>query len=130
MPRRCPNGDSAQYPVLLAGELALRPGRPSIFRGYPSEPGRYARCFADGRCLTGGLARRDGDGSFWFVVAVHERLHVDIPEVDYPRPQTLDDSVGHVAARVPAWARGEVSAVREEPGAPPGRASAKRATAP
>jgi acetyl-CoA synthetase len=49
------------------GELALRPGWPSMFRSYLGEPARYARCFADGWYLTGDLARRDADGYFWFV---------------------------------------------------------------
>jgi acetyl-CoA synthetase len=49
------------------GELALRPGWPSMFRGYLDDPGRYARCFAGGYYLTGDLARRDEDGYFWFV---------------------------------------------------------------
>ena len=49
------------------GELALRPGWPSMFRGYWGEPARYDKCFAGGWYLTGDLARRDGDGYFWFV---------------------------------------------------------------
>ena len=49
------------------GELALRPGWPSIFRGYLGEEERYRKCFADGWYLTGDLARRDVDGFFWFV---------------------------------------------------------------
>jgi acetyl-CoA synthetase len=49
------------------GELALRPGWPSMFRGYLHEPERYAKCFAGGYYLTGDLARRDGDGYYWFV---------------------------------------------------------------
>jgi acetyl-CoA synthetase len=49
------------------GELALRPGWPSMFRAYLEEPERYGRCFADGLYLTGDLARRDADGVFWFV---------------------------------------------------------------
>lgn len=49
------------------GELALRPGWPSMFRGYWNEPERYQKCFADDWYLTGDLARRDGDGYFWFV---------------------------------------------------------------
>jgi acetyl-CoA synthetase len=49
------------------GELALRPGWPSMFRAYWEEPARYARCFAGGFYLTGDLARRDRDGYFWFV---------------------------------------------------------------
>jgi acetyl-CoA synthetase len=49
------------------GELALRPGWPSMFRGYLGEPERYAKCFAGGWYLTGDLAARDADGYFWFV---------------------------------------------------------------
>ncbi|MFF7443014.1 acetate--CoA ligase [Streptomyces sp. NPDC008122] len=49
------------------GELALRAGWPSMFRGYLHEPQRYEACFADGWYLTGDLARRDADGWFWFV---------------------------------------------------------------
>lgn len=49
------------------GELALRPGWPSMFRGYWNEPERYRRCFAGGWYLTGDLAKRDGDGYFWFI---------------------------------------------------------------
>jgi acetyl-CoA synthetase len=49
------------------GELALRPGWPSMFRGYWEEPERYQKCFAGGFYLTGDLAKRDRDGYFWFV---------------------------------------------------------------
>jgi acetyl-CoA synthetase len=49
------------------GELALRAGWPSMFRGYLNDEARYARCFADGWYLTGDLASRDPDGFFWFV---------------------------------------------------------------
>ena len=49
------------------GELALRPGWPSMFRGYWEEPARYRKCFVDGWYLTGDLAKRDADGYFWFV---------------------------------------------------------------
>jgi acetyl-CoA synthetase len=49
------------------GELVLRPGWPSMFRGYLGEEERYRRCFAGGWYLTGDLARRDADGYFWFV---------------------------------------------------------------
>lgn len=51
----------------VQGELALRPGWPSMFRGYWNEPARYAKCFAGGYYLTGDLAKRDADGYFWFV---------------------------------------------------------------
>ena len=49
------------------GELALKVGWPSMFRGYLKEEERYRKCFADGWYLTGDLAKRDGDGYFWFV---------------------------------------------------------------
>lgn len=49
------------------GEIALRPGWPSMFRGYWEESGRYRDCFADGWYLSGDLARRDADGYYWFV---------------------------------------------------------------
>jgi len=49
------------------GELALRPGWPSMFRGYLGEEERYRKCFAGGWYLSGDLARRDADGYFWFV---------------------------------------------------------------
>ena len=51
----------------VQGEIALRPGWPSMFRAYWNDPARYARCFADGWYLTGDLARCDADGYFWFV---------------------------------------------------------------
>ncbi|SPD72547.1 Acetyl-coenzyme A synthetase [uncultured Desulfobacterium sp.] len=51
----------------VEGELALRPGWPSMFRGYLHDEERYRSCFTDGWYLTGDLARRDNDGYFWFV---------------------------------------------------------------
>ncbi len=51
----------------VEGELALKPGWPSMFRGYLNDEERYRKCFAGGWYLTGDLAKRDGDGYFWFV---------------------------------------------------------------
>jgi acetyl-CoA synthetase len=51
----------------VQGELALRIGWPSMFRGYWNEDDRYRKCFVDGFYLTGDLARKDRDGYFWFV---------------------------------------------------------------
>jgi acetyl-CoA synthetase len=51
----------------LQGELAIRPGWPSMFRGYWGEPERYAACFVGGWYLTGDLVKRDADGYYWFV---------------------------------------------------------------
>src|SRR5690606_18389931 len=49
------------------GELALRVGWPSMFRGYLDQEARYRACFAGEWYLTGDLARRDADGYYWFV---------------------------------------------------------------
>jgi len=54
-------------PPNVQGELALRPGWPSMFRDYLGEPARYRKCFMGGWYLSGDLARRDADGYFWFV---------------------------------------------------------------
>jgi acyl carrier protein len=35
-----------------------------------------------------------------FVLAVHDRLGVEIPETDYPRLSTLDGAVGYLTARL------------------------------
>lgn len=51
----------------IPGQLALRPGWPSMFRGYLNEPERYQTCFVDGWYLSGDLAQRDADGYFWFL---------------------------------------------------------------
>jgi acetyl-CoA synthetase len=49
------------------GELALKPGWPSMFRGYLHDSVRYQKCFAGGWYLTGDLAKRDADGYYWFI---------------------------------------------------------------
>ena len=49
------------------GELALKPGWPSMFRAYLHEEERYSKCFAGGWYLTGDLAKKDADGYFWFI---------------------------------------------------------------
>ena len=49
------------------GELALRRGWPSMFRGYLDDEARYRTCFAGDWYLTGDLATEDEDGYFWFV---------------------------------------------------------------
>jgi acetyl-CoA synthetase len=52
------------------GELALKAGWPSMFRGYLNNEERYRKCFAGPHgewYLTGDLAKRDADGYYWFV---------------------------------------------------------------
>ena len=66
--RRMKNGsiEIIEEPNAL-GELALRIGWPSMFRGYLGEEERYKKCFAGDWYVTGDLARQDADGYFWFV---------------------------------------------------------------
>jgi acetyl-CoA synthetase len=52
---------------MAMGELALRPGWPSMMRAYLNEEARYQKCFVGGWYLTGDLAMRDSEGYFWFV---------------------------------------------------------------
>lgn len=49
------------------GDLALRIGWPSMFRGYLNDEARYNKCFVDEWYISGDLAMRDADGYFWFV---------------------------------------------------------------
>ncbi len=51
----------------IQGELALKPGWPSMFRGYLHDEERYRKCFVGAWYITGDLAKRDADGYFWFV---------------------------------------------------------------
>ncbi len=44
-----------------------------------------------------------------FVVAVHETLHVEIPETDYPKVATLNGCVEYLSALLRAASRTEVS---------------------
>ena len=52
---------------MKVGELALRPGWPSMMRAYLNEEERYRKCFRGGWYLTGDLAARDEEGYYWFV---------------------------------------------------------------
>lgn len=52
---------------MTIGQLALKPGWPSMMRAYLHEEERYRKCFVDGWYLSGDLAMRDEDGYFWFV---------------------------------------------------------------
>jgi acetyl-CoA synthetase len=54
-------------PPGVKGDLALRPGWPSMFRSYLHDDDRYRKCFVGGWYITGDLAIQDEDGYFWFV---------------------------------------------------------------
>jgi acetyl-CoA synthetase len=49
------------------GEIAIRRGWPSMFRGYLGDDEKYQRCFVGEWYLSGDLASRDDDGYYWFV---------------------------------------------------------------
>jgi acetyl-CoA synthetase len=51
----------------VSGDLAIRSGWPSMFRGYLHEEERYRKCFRGDWYLTGDLAMKDEDGYFHFV---------------------------------------------------------------
>ena len=65
--RRRPEGGVDLLEPGAEGELALRVGWPSLFRGYLDDEERYRQCFAAGWYLTGDLATRDADGYYWFL---------------------------------------------------------------
>lgn len=46
----------------------------------------------------------DLDSLDWlgFLVGLHDRLHVEIPEADYPGLVSLDDVVAYLRARIPS----------------------------
>jgi acetyl-CoA synthetase len=52
---------------MTSGQLALKRGWPSMFRGYLHEEERYRKNFVGEWYLTGDLAMRDADGYYWFV---------------------------------------------------------------
>jgi acetyl-CoA synthetase len=49
------------------GDLALRPGWPSMFRTYWNNEAMYRSKFRNGWYITGDRGRMDEDGYFWFV---------------------------------------------------------------
>ena len=62
-----PDGTLAFVPDGEQGQLALKTGWPSMFRGYLGEDERYRKCFVGDWYLSGDLARRDADGYYWFI---------------------------------------------------------------
>jgi acetyl-CoA synthetase len=66
--RHLPDGEVEPVDAAdTVGELALKPGWPSMFRAYLGQDERYRKCFRSGWYLSGDLARRDADGYYWFV---------------------------------------------------------------
>ena len=69
------NPDTGEVRVIeepdIEGELALRVGWPSMFRGYLDQDERYRKCFTPAAggdlYLSGDLVKRDSDGYLWFV---------------------------------------------------------------
>ncbi|MDP2673784.1 MAG: acetate--CoA ligase [Dehalococcoidia bacterium] len=59
--------DGNEAPTGEEGNLAVRPGWPSMFRTYWNNRELYESRFRNGWYITGDRARRDADGYFWFV---------------------------------------------------------------
>ncbi|MDP6100557.1 MAG: acetate--CoA ligase [Dehalococcoidia bacterium] len=56
-----------EMPHDAEGDLAVRPGWPSMFRAYWNNEALYRSRFNNGWYITGDRARKDKDGYFWFV---------------------------------------------------------------
>jgi acetyl-CoA synthetase len=56
-----------EQPVGQEGDLALRPGWPSMFRTYWHNEEMYNSKFRNGWYITGDRARKDFDGYYWFI---------------------------------------------------------------
>jgi len=59
--------DGNELPPGQEGDLAVRPGWPSMFRTYWQDDERYDSRFRNGWYLSGDRAHRDEDGYFWFI---------------------------------------------------------------
>ncbi len=59
-------GNELEEPM-AEGQLAVKPGWPSMFRVYWNDQERYDSRFQQGWYLTGDKAKKDADGYFWFV---------------------------------------------------------------
>ena len=65
--RREDGGVDIEQGTGVEGELALKPGWPSMFRTYLHDEALYKKSFVGGWYITGDLAERDEDGYFWFI---------------------------------------------------------------
>jgi acetyl-CoA synthetase len=59
--------DFKELPSGREGNLALKPGWPSMFRTYWNKEDLYQSRFNNGWYITGDKAKRDEDGYYWFV---------------------------------------------------------------
>jgi acetyl-CoA synthetase len=59
-------GNEVEEPM-AEGQLAVKPGWPSMFRTYWNDQERYDSRFKNGWYLTGDKAKKDADGFFWFI---------------------------------------------------------------
>jgi acetyl-CoA synthetase len=62
-------------PAGKEGQLAVRPGWPSMFRTYWNATEQYNSRFRKGWYITGDRARRDEDGYFWFVGRIDDVIN-------------------------------------------------------
>ena len=50
-----------------------------------------------------------------FVLALHDRLGIEIPEIDYPRLSTLDGAVAYLASKIGTTRTAESAAASPRP---------------
>ena len=61
------DNDGNELPANTSGNLAARPGWPSMFQTYWQQQERYDSRFVNGWYFSGDEAERDPDGYFWFI---------------------------------------------------------------
>ncbi len=61
------DSEGNEVPVGQEGDLAVRPGWPSMFRTYWRNEEMYRSRFRNGWYITGDRARKDEEGYFWFI---------------------------------------------------------------
>nr|WP_310726726.1 AMP-binding protein [Streptomyces sp. N2A] len=94
----------------VEGQLALRSGWPSMFRGHLNDRQRYQAAFADDWYLTGDLARRDEDG--WYARRDRGRRSRGAGSLTAPGPRRPAPPGRHGLG---------CTALRNEPNAPNGQ---------
>ena len=61
------DNDGNELPANTSGNLAARPGWPSMFQTYWQQQERYDSRFVNGWYFSGDEAEQDSDGYFWFI---------------------------------------------------------------
>ncbi|MBI4999646.1 acetate--CoA ligase, partial [Candidatus Gottesmanbacteria bacterium] len=96
---------------IVEGNLALRPGWPSMMIKIWRRPGKYKSYFENGWYVTGDLAYKDKDGYFWFVVRADDVIKTAGERVG---PFEVESSLVEHPAVVEAGVIGKPDLIRGE----------------